>query len=190
MATGSKQTFFDILRFAIITLLIVIPVRAYVAQPFIVSGISMDPTYKNGEYLIVDELSYHFQDPKRGEVVVFRYPKDPSKFFIKRVIGLPGETVSISGSSINITTSAGEELALEEPYIDPQDEYQPTELTLKKEEYFVMGDNRDSSLDSRAWGPVTETAIKGRVALRLLPLTKVNLFPGDYSGSYITTLNQ
>ncbi len=78
------------------------PIRLFVAQPFIVSGASMDPTFETGEYLIVDQLSYHFDDPVRGQVVIFKYPKDESKYFIKRVIGLPGETVQIEGTDVTI----------------------------------------------------------------------------------------
>ena len=81
----------ETVKFAIFALVIVLPIRIYIAQPFIVSGSSMDPTFDNGHYLIVDQLSYRFEKPKRGEVIIFKYPNDPSKFFIKRIIGLPGE---------------------------------------------------------------------------------------------------
>src|SRR3989344_2645643 len=108
--------FWEIVRFAVITLHIVVPIRAYVAQPFIVSGISMAPSFEDGEYLVIDELSYHLRTPERGEVIVFRYPKDPAKFFIKRVIGLPGETIKISAGQVVI--KKGEtEFTLDEPYI-------------------------------------------------------------------------
>ncbi len=178
MEQEAKQTIFDIIRFAFITLIIVIPVRAYVAQPFIVSGESMDPTYKNGEYLVIDEMSYNFNDPERGEIIVFRYPEDPSKFFIKRIIGLPGETVEISYSDITITDADGEKQTLSESYLDEEFNYNTLEVTLTDNEYFVMGDNRPSSLDSRMWGPLPESFIKGRVMARLLPLSKISLFPG------------
>src|SRR3989344_2947651 len=96
----------EIVRFSIIAILIVIPIRAFIAQPFIVSGASMEETFQSGEYLIVDQVSYHFDSPHRGEVVVFRYPRDPSKFFIKRVIGEPGDTVSIVDGAITIKNEA------------------------------------------------------------------------------------
>ena len=149
--TSQKSSFWEIIRFVLITLLIVIPIRAYVAQPFIVSGLSMYPSFDDGEYLIIDELSYLLRTPARGEVVVFRYPKDQSKFFIKRVINLPGETVLIQNKT-----------------------YQ-----LKPGEYFVLGDNRNMSLDSRAWGPVPERLMKGRVLLRLFPLNRLSLLPAS-----------
>ena len=180
MPDDKKQTIFDIARFALITLIIVIPVRAYVAQPFIVSGVSMDPTFENGEYLIIDEFSYHFRAPARGEVVVFRYPKDPSKFFIKRVIGLPGETINLSAGAISITTPGGQTMLLDEPYLPEPVSYNPETIVLGDTEYFVLGDNRNMSLDSRVWGPVGDNYIKGRVGVRLFPLSAVDVLPGDY----------
>ena len=88
-----EHPFIEIIRFAVIALIIVIPIRMFVAQPFIVSGASMEETFQSGEYLIVDQVSYHLHNPARGDVIVFRYPKDPSKYFIKRIIGLPGDTI-------------------------------------------------------------------------------------------------
>ncbi|MEX0910298.1 MAG: signal peptidase I [Candidatus Paceibacterota bacterium] len=178
MSAEAKQTIFDIIKFALITLLIVIPVRAFVAQPFIVSGESMVPTYENGEYLVIDEFSYHFRTPDRGEVVVFRYPEDPSKFFIKRVIGLPGETVTITQNAVTITDLNGANINLDETYLTNSFSYKSQKTTLKDNEYFVMGDNRPSSLDSRTWGALPENFVKGRVLARLLPLSKIGLFPG------------
>ncbi len=174
-----KESIWDLIRFTIITLIIVIPLRTYVAQPFIVSGDSMYPTFEDGQYLIIDELSYHFRTPARGEVVIFRYPKDPSKFFIKRVIGLPGETVNISRGTVSITKD-GKTTTLKEPYINAEG-YETQTNTLKDDEYFVMGDNRPLSLDSRSWGPVQEEKIKGRVLVRLLPVAQANVLPGFYS---------
>lgn len=139
----------------------------------------MVPTFENGEYLIIDELSYHFESPVRGEVVVFKYPKDPSKFFIKRVIGLPGETVSIDGNKISITSN-NETTELDEPYIENESSGNLT-VELGEDEYFVMGDNRPASSDSRSWGPVEEDLIKGRVLLRLLPVARASVKPGDFS---------
>ena len=102
---NKKGGFFkELLKFTIIAFIIVVPIRAYVAQPFIVNGASMDPTFETGEYLIVDQLSYRIiEKPARGEIIIFKYPQDTSKFFIKRIIGLPGETLEIEGSSIKIT---------------------------------------------------------------------------------------
>lgn len=171
----------EIIRFIVITLVIVIPVRAYVAQPFIVSGVSMVPSFENGEYLIIDELSYLLREPKRGEVVVFRYPKDPSKFFIKRVIGLPGETVSIHDSKVYIKNGATEEV-WEYPDIPTDAPTGSGIYSLGAGQYFVLGDNRSMSLDSRVWGSVDENLIKGRVFVRLYPLNRISLLPADGSG--------
>ncbi|PJE73472.1 MAG: signal peptidase I [Candidatus Terrybacteria bacterium CG10_big_fil_rev_8_21_14_0_10_41_10] len=140
----------EFLKFILITAIIVIPVRLWVAQPFLVSGASMESTFQNGNYLIVDEISYHLRAPKKNEVVIFRYPKDPSKFFIKRIIGLPGESVTENGKT----------------------------TFLDNDEYFVMGDNRDASSDSRIWGPVKEDLIIGRAFIRLWPLNEMEINPG------------
>lgn len=171
----------EIVKFTLIALAIVIPIRAYVAQPFIVSGASMDPTFETGQYLIVDQLSYHFEAPKRGEVIIFRYPRDPETFFIKRIIGLPGETISLNNGKVTIINQEHPEgLAIDEAaYITKEHKTSDTfTLTLGIDEYFVMGDNRPQSSDSRAWGPLEEKYIVGRPFVRLLPFTKVSVFPG------------
>lgn len=176
---NQKQTIFDIVKFALLTLIIVIPIRTYIAQPFIVSGLSMFPTYEDGEYLIIDELSYYLRSPERGEVVVFRYPNDPSKFFIKRLIGKPGETITLSGNKVTIKDAGGTTSTLTEDYINKDIFYDYQKIILDDGEYFVMGDNRQFSLDSRSWGAVDEDLIKGRVLVRLLPLSRIALLPGD-----------
>lgn len=169
----------EIVRFSIIAILIVIPIRMFVAQPFIVSGASMDNTFQSGQYLIVDQVSYYFEEPKRGEVVIFRYPKDPSKFFIKRVIGLPGDTLTIENSTVTITNEDYPDgFLLDEPYIKSMDAPQNLDETLGAREYFVMGDNRDESSDSRSWGVLQEERIVGRAFLRLFPPSQVEYLPG------------
>lgn len=170
----------EIIRFAIIALIIVLPIRIFVAQPFIVSGASMEDTFHNNEYLIVDQLTYHFEDPKRGDVVIFRYPRDPSKFFIKRVIGVPGDTVTIEGNTVTITNDTYPQgVILDEPYIETGTDSHLT-VTLDQDEYFVMGDNRGASSDSRTWGTLPEENIIGRALLRLFPVTEAGVFPGAY----------
>ena len=97
MPEEKRGNFFtELLEFVLVAAIIVIPVRLFVAQPFIVSGASMEPTFDHGQYLIVDELSYRFAPPQRGDVVIFHPPKDPSQYYIKRIIGLPGETVRVA----------------------------------------------------------------------------------------------
>lgn len=175
-----KDEVLDTIRFIIIALIIVIPIRAYVAQPFIVSGASMDPTFATNQYLIVDELSYHLGDPKRGDVVVFKYPKNPSQYFIKRTIGLPGETVSVDTQGVvTIKKTDGSVIVIKEPYVKFT-KSDSVELTLGPDEYFVMGDNRAGSYDSRAWGPVSRDEFVGRAFVRLFPLSSISFLPGEF----------
>lgn len=175
-----EGSFWDLLKFALITLLIVLPIRLFIAQPFVVSGSSMFPTFHDADYLIVDELSYLVGDPKRDDVVIFKYPYDQRKYFIKRVIGLPGETVEVDDGVVTIFNDEHlEGLVLEEPYVaKPYDS--DKRMTLKDDEYFVMGDNRGASSDSRAWGPVHRNFMVGRAFLRLFPASSIGLLPGDY----------
>ncbi len=170
----------ELARFAILAILIVIPVRIFIAQPFIVSGSSMFPTFHDGEYLIVDELSYRLSKPERDDVVIFRYPNDTKKFFIKRIIGLPNETVDINGSTITITNTQNKNgFVLEEPYLI-ENFADNTHIELKADEYFVMGDNRNASSDSRAWGALPEKLLIGKAFIRLFPVNRVDFMPGDY----------
>ena len=156
-------------KLILFALVIVVPFRLYIAQPFVVEGASMDPTFETGDYLIVDELSYHFKSPKRGEVLVFKYPKDPKKHFIKRVIGLPGETVSLNHGKVTIINSEHPNgLVLEEPYVKFL-KRDTLSFVVGQDEYFVMGDNRAASADSRFWGGVPKENIIGRPILRFLP---------------------
>ncbi len=176
-----KENFIkEIVKFTLIALAIVIPIRAYIAQPFIVSGASMDPTFESGQYLIVDQLSYHFDDPKRDDVVIFKYPKNPEIFFIKRIIGLPGETLSMDGGKVTIINKDNPNgFLLDEAYVSKDHRTSDTfEITLGQEEYFVMGDNRPQSSDSRSWGPLELKYIVGRPFLRLIPFSSVAVFPG------------
>jgi signal peptidase I len=182
MPQEHRENFFiELLKFAILAIIIVVPVRLFVAQPFIVSGDSMDPTFATGQYLIVDELAYHFEAPERGDVIIFRYPKDPSQFFIKRIIGLPGETVQIKDGDVFITKTDGQTIKLSEPYVTNPGNGPDQTTTLTANQYFVMGDNRPESSDSRIWGPVPAQNIIGRADLRLLPVQKAGFLPGGTS---------
>ena len=177
-----KQPVLEILKFAIIALVIIVPIRLFVAQPFIVKGDSMVPTFENKDYLIVDQISYRFNEPRRGDVIIFRYPNNPSRFFIKRIIGLPGEEVIIEGGSVRIINEDHPTgFILNEPYInDALFGQQSTDIG--EDEYFVMGDNRPASSDSRVWGPLHEDYIVGRALIRLFP--KMKGHPGDFRGDY------
>jgi signal peptidase I len=176
---NNENPLVEIIRFSIIALLIVVPIRMFIAQPFIVSGASMEQTFHTGEYLIVDQVSYYLQKPERGEVIVFRYPKDPSKYFIKRIIGLPGDVVAIEGSTVTIKNEENPTgFTLDETYIKSMEKGTVLTETLGEREYFVMGDNRDQSSDSRIWGVLQEERIIGRAFLRLFPPQEIGVFPG------------
>jgi len=178
-----KESVWELVRFAVIAILIVIPIRIFIAQPFVVSGSSMFPTFHDGEYLIVDELSYRIGKPERDDVVIFRYPKDPKKFYIKRIIGLPNETVNVNGSTVTITnTEHPDGFVLEQPFVDNVSS-NITHFELQADEYFVMGDNRSASSDSRYWGAVPRKLLIGKAFLRLLPVTKLDIMPGEYKQS-------
>lgn len=170
----------DLIKFAVIALIIVIPIRLFIAQPFVVSGESMFSTFHDGEYLIVDELSYHLNTPHRGDVVIFRYPLDKKRFFIKRIIGLPNEEILINNGEIIIMNKENPDgFKLDEPYIN--EKFDTTDsFKTSNDEYFVLGDNRNRSSDSRVWGLLPGKLIIGRAYLRLLPFNEISYLPGYY----------
>jgi len=165
----------DSLKILIIALIIVVPIRTFLFQPFIVKGVSMEPNYRSGDYLIIDELSYRLRDPQRGEVIVFEYPLNPSNKYIKRIIGLPGETIEIKNGEIYITKNSESIKVDESIYLSSEDiknwsinnNFNPLEL--KENEYFVLGDNRNYSSDSRRWGILPKENIIGRMLIRFSP---------------------
>ncbi|MGB8815716.1 MAG: signal peptidase I [Minisyncoccia bacterium] len=191
---NTKSLIKETVAIILVSLAVVIPIRIYIAQPFIVSGGSMDNTFINGQYLIVDEISYRFESPQRGDVVIFKIPPEAvalssnmlsSKiYFIKRIIGLPGETVSIDGNDVTIINKDNPDgMKLVEKYTLVDNTIHQTismkkTWTLGNNEYFVMGDNRDNSSDSRYWGPLKADLIKGRPMIRLFPITKISFLPG------------
>jgi len=169
---------FDLLKVVLIAVAVIVPVRYFLVQPFFVKGASMEPTFEDGQYLVVDEISYRFSQPQRGEVIIFRYPLDPSQFYIKRIVGLPGETVEVDNGEViiyNEQNPQGEKL--EEAYL-PRGVSTPFEgkQKLRDDEYYVMGDNRQASFDSRRWGPLKEDLIIGRAWLRLWPFGDLHIF--------------
>ena len=176
----------DLIVLALLIVIVVIPIRVFIVSPFVVDGASMHPTFENLDYLIVDEIIYSFTNPQRGDVVVFRYPKKPSIFYIKRIVGLPGETVSINHGTVSLTTAEGTTLTLSEPYVVNEDATYTKSMTLAVGQYFVLGDNRPNSSDSRVWGALPASDIIGRVDARLLPLSKALLFPGRPPEPYET----
>jgi signal peptidase I len=188
---GVGSFIWEVIKVFVWALIIIIPIRIFLFQPFFVQGSSMEPNFKDGDYLIINELGYKqtdislgnlnlftvksFKNFDRGDAIVFRYPMQPETFFIKRVIGLPGERVKIENNKITIYNNQNPDgLVLDE------DEYlaktvittDAVDMQLKNDEYFVMGDNRTASYDSRKWGPVPEKDIVGKVLLRAWPITK------------------
>jgi len=165
------------LKLVVIALIITLPIRYFVIQPFFVLGASMQPTFQNGDYLIINEISYRVGQPNRGDVIVFRYPYNPSEYYIKRVIGLPGETISIHDNQITIKNDARPEgFALKETYLPPEMTGGDIEKTLGPDEYFVLGDNREASSDSRSWGPLKREFITGKVWIRAFPFDHAEVF--------------
>ena len=177
---------FDLAKTFVVVMLIAFAIRYFVIQPFVVDGDSMLPTFVNNEYLIAEKISYDFSQPRRGDIVIFRYPKNPSVIYIKRVIGLPGEIVTIKNGKVYISGSENAEpKLLAENYLDPsvKTNYfnatsadQVMKITLGDNELFVLGDNRDHSSDSREWGILPRANIIGKVWLTVTPLSKLRLW--------------
>ncbi len=170
----------EITKVVCISLAIILPVRYYLIQPFYVKGASMEPNFHDHEYLIIDEISYRFNTPIRGQVIVFRYPRNPQEYFIKRIVGLPGEELQIKDGQISIFNNEYPEgLALTEKYLSidlityGQNE---EKITIGPDEYFVLGDNRNASKDSRSFGPVNKSFITGKVLFRGWPLNEIKLY--------------
>jgi len=169
----------EIVKIAAISLAIIIPIRYYLIQPFFVRGASMEPNFDNGQYLVINEISYRFEDPERGEVIVFRYPLDPSQYYIKRIVGLPGEKIEIRDEKVFIYNSEFPEgTVLDESLYLPEGRITRGGLSIKlnDEEYFVLGDNRSASSDSRQWGSLSRDDIIGRVWLRAWPFNSAKIY--------------
>lgn len=168
----------EIIEVLLISLITVYAVRTFLAQPFLVSGASMEPNFVNGNYLIIDEVTYRFREPERGEVIVFRYPGDHKTFYIKRIIALPGERFVLSRGVITIFNSTHTTgFNLDEQYLpDDLDTAGRLDVTLGPDEFFVLGDNRYYSYDSRSWGSLHRSDIVGIVRVRLFPFPQVKIF--------------
>ncbi len=171
--------FLEVAKIVVISLAIIIPIRYFLIQPFFVRGASMSPNFASGQYLFIDELSYRFEEPQRGDVIVFRYPLDASQFYIKRIVGLPGETIEIEDGQIWIyNDDFPQGKALDESgYLSSQKmTVGQLKTKLGVEEYFVLGDNRQASSDSRRWGSLPEDNIIGRVWIRAWPFNMAKIY--------------
>ena len=180
----------EIMKIFLLALVIIVPIRVFLFQPFFVQGASMEPNFEDKQYLIVNELGYKttevgnlftvkpFKELQRGDVVVFRYPKNPSVFYIKRIIGLPGEKIEISNDKVKIFNSENPNgFVLDESQYLSASVMTSGEINMTLgDEYFVMGDNREYSSDSRSWGPVPADDVMGKVVLRAWPISRASLF--------------
>jgi signal peptidase I len=178
----------EIMKIALVSAAIIFPIRYFLIQPFFVKGASMEPTFHDREYLIIDELTYRFESPVRGQVVVFRYPRNPQEYFIKRIIGLPGEEVQIKDGEVIIYNNEHPEgFVLKEDYLVNEyvTYYQDEDkIKIDSDEYYVLGDNRGASKDSRYFGPVSKSFVIGKVLLRGWPISKAQIFNKNYWPQY------
>lgn len=176
--------FWEVIKTVVISLAIIVPVRYYLIQPFFVKGASMESSFADGDYVLIDEITFQFRQPERGEVVVFRAPNDTSQFYIKRIIGLPGEEVQVKNGQITIFNSKNPNgLVLDESVYLDGGTVTAGDLKTKMsfDEYFVLGDNREHSSDSRVWGVVKKDLVSGRVFFRAWPFDKFGKFePVEY----------
>ena len=174
----------ETLKMQIVSLAIILPIRYFLVEPFYVKGASMEPNFHDHEYLIIDRLDYRIHAPKRGDVIVFRYPNDPREYYIKRVIGLPGETVEIKDDGVYVYNADNENgWKLPEKYLPDDLSTIPTnpaytKYKLSDSQYYVLGDNRTASQDSRVFGPVNKSFVIGRVVFRGLPVDKFGRIEG------------
>ena len=166
---GEIRTWGRDIFFAALTAVLIV---VFVVQPVKVEGTSMQPHLSDQERIFVNKFIYHFSGVDRGDVVVFWYPRDETKSLIKRIIGLPGETVEIRSGLVLVDSEP-----LVEPYLDPDfiDRLSFGPVLVPEGSYFVLGDHRDSSNDSRNWGPVPAIKIFGKAFLRYWPISKFGL---------------
>lgn len=178
------QVFLDLIETVVIALSIFLVVYLFFMQPHQVNGKSMVPNFQSGEYLLTDKVSYKVSEPERGDVVVFHAPKNAQCpegtgcDYIKRVIGLPGETISLSNSTFYINDQPIKESYLPSDFQTlPEDFIGNREVSLGSDEYFVVGDNRSFSSDSRKWGPISKSDIVGKAFFRYWPIASSGLLP-------------
>jgi len=168
----------DLVKILVVALAIIIPFRVLVAEPFVVSGSSMMPNFHNKDYLIIDRISYRIHSPARGDVVILKFPKDPSQYYIKRIVGLPGDRVSCQQGKVYISEGENQQsFVLKESYLpsNTQTANCKSLTTLGSDEYFVLGDNRLASSDSRVWGILPRDDIVGKAWFRVFPLSDFSL---------------
>ncbi len=179
-----KVFFTELLKVLILGAFAVVAIRYFIFKPFVVKGASMEPNFHEKEYLIIDELSYRLHEPRRGDIVVLRNQgTDDHDYFLKRVIGLPGERVAITGGRVKIYNSEHSDgMYLDESQYLASSvlTFGDTDVTLTTDQYYVLGDNRPASLDSRRIGPISQKDIVGRAFLRGWPLGRIELLAKEY----------
>lgn len=176
--TSNWSIVLEFVKMGGLALLTIVAIRYFLFKPFYVKGESMEPNFYDHEYLIIDELTYHLHQPSRGDVIVFHYPNDPKEYFLKRIIGLPGERVKVAGGNVTVYNDAHPEgVAIDETYLPKDLETMGDQTTtLGTDEFFVMGDNRPNSFDSRRFGPINKSLIVGRALFRGWPFDRIQKF--------------
>ena len=171
----------EVIVIAGLAVLTVFVFRQYVFNPYGISGTSMSPSFRNGDYVFVDQMSYRLRAPRRGEAIVFHGPASNGDDLLKRIIGLPGERVVVKNDKVTIFNSENPGgMVLDETYLDPSTVTTgEADITLGADQYFVMGDNRSVSFDSRSWGALAAADIVGRVALRIWPPETTSVFGAE-----------
>jgi len=163
----NREYLLSLIEIVLLLVIVVLPIRFFLFEPFLVKGESMEPNFHNFDYLIVDKLTYSLRQPQRGEVIVFRPPVEDRVYYIKRIVGLPLEKLVIEESKITIFNKEHPQgFVLNEPYLQNHYTAGKIEVNLGPDEYFVLGDNREVSYDSRKWGPVKRERIVGRVVFQ------------------------
>jgi signal peptidase I len=163
-----RKSFYETLIIVLIAAAVFFGLR-FTIQTYIVSGPSMEPNYRNSEWIIVEKLAYKFANVRRGDIIVFQPPISSTKPFIKRIIGLPGETVEIKDGAVDIQKADGSIITLQEPYIKEPFSSNYTSIVIPPNEYFVMGDNRNHSIDSRYGWLVSGDKIIGKAWISIWP---------------------
>ena len=167
----------DVAETLVFTLLIYVLVRTFLFENYRVVGRSMEPSLQNDQYLVIDKLGYRLHEPQRGDIVVFRDPRSDGRKLIKRVMGLPGETIEIRNGQVFVNGQL-----LDEPYIDSQGRYTQQPTQVPEDQYFVLGDNRNNSSDSHNWGTLPSENVVGKAWISYWPPASWGAIPHEAYG--------
>lgn len=180
---GFKSHLIDFIQTLVVFLAIGTAIYMFVAKPHRVSGNSMFPNFKDGDFIITEQISYKFSEPQKGDIVVFKNPREETKDFIKRIIGKPKDTVKLENGRFYVNGKLLNESYLDPNLTTPGGSFLPEgeEITVPEKTFFAVGDNRHNSTDSREIGPIPETELKGRVVLRYWPLNTFGIMPAAHT---------